>query len=624
MANTDGMSSFSCGTISDGMNSRTRFPSPYVDYTSTYVWDSLTELFDWAEFSYLMTPEMREAMRRLVSPFVTPVKYESLDPDHRPISPEEQRTWKDLVDKKLSWPLHAYATLLNVMFYGNDFVSLVSPLERWLTCPDCGRSQRLADMSPKDNVSYKSGTFYASCKSAFCRQRRLGSPKPHDHRDDRSTDVGNYKIKHWPARQIVMRYYEVTEETEIYWNIPSTIKNAVKKNDVRTLATLEMPMLSSIEKNTLFKFHKDRIFHAKEPTLASIKNNGWGLPRVTGLHKQSWLLHLLRKSIQSIALDLDHPIKVVSPAEAPVANRSTSPLSAMPVSEFSRNFNRIINSHRQDPTRWHSVATPINAQMLGGDANNLFPAQMFAMTKEDLVDAAGLPIELYKGSLTANASPMGLRLFEVQNGALVTILNSLIQFVADRVSQLSSMAPISASHEPIKLVDDMQILSLLTQLASTGQISMSEPLKRLGISVRDDLWSQFEEQKLRQQFQERAQEITQKQQESSAMYEQLQAPPMDPAAQGQQPAGDPAAMPAGPLPGSLPSNGFIPPSNLMDFEASAQALAQQLVMMPPAQKDQELKILRDKYRTFHAVVLKAMQQVRDQAATQGRQQMGVM
>jgi hypothetical protein len=262
--------------------------------------------------------------------------------------------------------------------------------------------------------------------------------------------------------------------------------------------------------------------------------------------------------------------------------------------------------------------------MLGGDANNLFPAQMFAMTKEDLVDAAGLPIELYKGSLTANASPMGLRLFEVQNGALVTILNSLIQFVADRVSQLSSMAPISASHEPIKLVDDMQILSLLTQLASTGQISMSEPLKRLGISVRDDLWSQFEEQKLRQQFQERAQEITQKQQESSAMYEQLQAPPMDPAAQGQQPAGDPAAMPAGPLPGSLPSNGFIPPSNLMDFEASAQALAQQLVMMPPAQKDQELKILRDKYRTFHAVVLKAMQQVRDQAATQGRQQMGVM
>lgn len=617
MSDTTGMSSFSCGSVGQSYGRHAGFPSPYVDYTSTYVWRTLTELFDWAEFSYLMTPEIREAMRRLVSPFVTPLRIESVDPDDTPISEQEERKMKELFNDELQWPLHAYTTLLNVVFYGNDFISVIAPVERWLKCPDCGMERRMLDMKEEDKFSYGGLKFKVSCPNgACCKNGRRGAPKIHNVRDNRETDPAKFKIKHWPVRQIVLRYYEIPEETEIFWDIPGTIKSAVKRSDLHTLATIDMGMLEAVEKNTLFKFKKDRVFHAKEPSLSALRTNGWGLARVTGLHKQSWLLHLLRKSTQSIALDLDHPIKVVSLAESNGPGRSTGPTVAVPSAEFSRNFNRILASHRTDPTRWHSVASPINAQFLGGEANKLFPVEMFAATKEDLVDAAGMPVELYKGSLTANASPMGLRLFEVQNGGLIAILNSLVQFVTRRITDVANIDPVKVKHEPVRLVDDMQVMSMLAQLASSGQISMFELLRRLGISPRDDMWNQFSEQKMRQEFQTKAQEIVQKQQEAATLYQGLQ--------QGAAPAGgDPAAegVPTGPPPGSMPSNGFVPPANLVDWESAAMSLAEQLSMLPDSQRNIELKILREQYPTFHAVAIQRLDQVRYQQQVQGRQQM---
>jgi hypothetical protein len=60
-----------------------------------------------------MTPEVREAFRRLVSPFVTPVKFESLDPEHRPLDPGDEKSWQRLIELKLK--CRCMRTLLYLM-----------------------------------------------------------------------------------------------------------------------------------------------------------------------------------------------------------------------------------------------------------------------------------------------------------------------------------------------------------------------------------------------------------------------------------------------------------------------------------------------------------------------------
>lgn len=616
---SNSLSSMACdGIQNNSYSGRARFPSPYLDYTSTYVWRNLTEIFDWAEFSYLMTPEVREAFRRLVSPFVTRVKFESPDPDTRPVSPTDERKWRQLMEENLQWPLHAFGLLLNVVFYGNDFISVIAPIDRSVRCPSCGTLVKMKDAPEEMQIKYAKGQFSGRCVSRSCRSAGLRAPVKFGIIDRRDTNPSKYKIKHWSPRLIEVRHYETTEDNEIFLRVPAPIKNAVLRNDLFTLATIDLAMLEAIDKNGLFKFREGRVFHAREPSLAGIRTNGWGLPRVTGLHKQSWMLHLLRKSIQSIGLDLDHPIKVVSPVEQPVGRGAMSPGQSVPMGDFGHSFNKILQSHRADPTRWHSMPFPVNAQFIGGQANQLFPYQMMTMAKEDLVDAAGIPVEMYKGSLQTNSAPMGLRLFEVQNVGLTTLLNGALQFVINRVYEMSAYDPIVAKHEPVKIADDLQTLAMLSQLATSGQISLSEPLSRMGISLRDDLWKQFQEQKMRQEMQDKQQELAQKQEESKALMQQLQAPPADPAAQGgAAPQG--GAPQADPLAGQLPSTGFRPPANLEQWEDAATALAQQLVMMPPIQKLQELRILKEQYKTFHSVVIARMENVRQDAARQGQQ-----
>jgi hypothetical protein len=625
MTDINSMSSFSCGDVQKSSYGRRGFPSPYLDYTSTYVWKSLTELFDWAEFSYVMTPELREAMRRLVSPFVTPLRLSSTDPDNKPLSQAEIRKWDDLLRIKLQWPLHAFNTLMNVAFYGNDFISVVAKTDRWLKCPDCGRAQPIRLLDPDTKLNYRKGDFIMPCKAPSCRRGGLASPKSHTIQDAVDRSPVNFRIKHWSVRHIVLRYRDSDDVSEIFYNVPTTIKTAVEKGDLLTLATVDLGMLEALDKKTLFKFHQDRIFHAKEPCLSGVRSNGWGLARISGLHKQSWLLHQLRKTVQSVAVDMDVPIKVVSPAEQPVGATGRGPMSSVPFSEFSTNFNRIINSHRTEPTRWHSLPSPITAQYLGGQANNLFPHQMLTMTKEDLVDAAGLPIELYKGSLSANASPMGLRLFEVQNGSLSTILNAALAFVTERVASIAHFDAITAEHEQVKLVDDMQTLSLIAQLSSAGNLSMSETLRRLNIDPRDDLHKQMQEQKMRQEFQARMEETMQKAEQRAAVMQSYVQPqlgaPGQPAPPPQDPAAAAASPPAAaPVQGQLPSLGFVPPANVAEWEQSAMDLASQLVMMPDAQRSNELKILREKYNIFHAIVVSRMDQIKYQQGVQARSQ----
>lgn len=621
------LTSFDCPGNSRyaGNSSSQAYPKAFLDYASTAVPQTFAELLDWSEFAFLATGDYKSLFERLYNYFITRVNVTSLDNVKKPLDEDSANDWRHLIEDELCWGETAASMMLNLGVYGNDFLTVYAPIRRFLDCPNCGLRidmRTLADTAGSD-FGYRSGKFVARCVSRRCRRENRGTTvwSPHDLRSSRPED---FKIKQWPVREMIIHHYAWTDRTIIYWRIPEHYKRAVQSGDVETLAEADVNVLEAIEKNLLFKFRDDRIFHAKEPTITGLQTRGWGIPRSIFLNRQGWTLQLLRKNTQGLALDWVMPMKIVSPSaqSVPVGRgNSMSPSASVNHADFARMFAKAANSHRNNPTGWQAMQMPVDANILGGDANRLFPAEMIRHAKDEFLDAGGFPVEMYRGTLTLQTAPVGLRLFEATNKSIPSILNRAVKFISGRVSELASRDPVICKHERVTITDDLETLMMQTQMAMSGALAMSEPMRRMGIDFRDNARQTMRETEITQELQEEAQEEQIKRQQSNAA---MQAPPPgagDPAAAGGAPAGGGGEAAQNPLAGMLPSTGYTPPMSPDQMEEAATALAQQLSQMDPMSRRRELDVLRTKYKTFHSIVRIRLEQADQQMGQQGRQAM---
>ena len=616
------ISSYSClgGAGYKGRTSGNFMPSPYLDYTSTQMWKSFADLLDWSEFIYINSGEIKELHKRLYNYFNTDIEVRALSAAEKPLDTLDAKEWKTLLTEDLNWQTHASMLLENVGAYGNDFISVLAPTERYLQCPRCGGRgplRQLAVLAGAD-FGFKDFKFLMRCPFSGCRKDKVKDLQSFKEDAVPINLADKFIIKHWPVREMVLHYYEWSDSADIYWNIPESYKRAVTSGDINTLAEADSNVLEAIKQNKLFKFNRDRIFHAKEHTLSGLQLRGWGLPRTISMHKQVWTLHMLRKQVQALAMDYVMPIRLVSPTSqaTPTPMGAMSPFSVVNHGDFQQMFSGVLSEHRSDPTRWHSMPFPLEYSLLGGEASQLFPVEMLTTTKEDLIDAGGIPVELYKSNLSLQVAPVGLRLFEAQNRAIPSLLNQAVRFVVSRVTELSAKEPVRVSHTKVQIIDNVDTLMAQLQLAASGQMSLSGPLERMGVDFEDDIHRQFNENRLRTDAQERMQEEQMRRQESMGAMQQAMAgaPPAGAPAPGGAPAGDPMA-------GMLPSTGFVPPQSIDQMESAAMSLAQQLSMMDPMSRENELKVMREQYPTFHAVVMQRLDEVRRQQGQEGRQMM---
>jgi hypothetical protein len=110
-----------------------------------------------------------------------------------------------------------------------------------------------------------------------------------------------------------------------------------------------------------------------------------------------------------------------------------------------------------------------------------------------MLNAAGVPAELYKGTITMQAMPAALRLFQQTWPHLVAAYNGWIRWLVDGVSKALNWEPVSAQMQPVTLADDVENKQILLQLAAGNKVSMHKALAPLGIDPDEDIKTIFEE-----------------------------------------------------------------------------------------------------------------------------------
>ena len=555
-----------------------KFPNPFFDIASEYVPSDLNQIFELTEYLMMTMAPFRAVTQRVSRYFLTEVVFEGGEDD-------ERDKYEELFSDQLK-----ILDLLgdvgdNYWTYGNVFLSLYLPFDRFLICPDCGTNYHVEAYR---DWKFRNGAFTGTCP-------KCGHKVKFDHRDRRSPDVKRVRLVQWNPKFVRLRVHPVSGRTEYYLEMDRQLVQKLRDGNPFYLndtpwAMIECAMRPS---DNLFKFREGSIFHLRAGSLAGLPIRGWGLPPMLPNFKLAYYIQLLRRYDEAITLDYIVPFRVLFPQSN--SSDGKDALSMINMGAFVSQMKHMVDNHRKKLTDVQVAPFPVGYQMLGGEGKQLSPKDSITAAFDELYTAMGYPVELYKGTLSLQAAPVALRLFEKEQCHLVYGYGDILEWIADMVGRYFrwDRKGIEVKLRPVTLADDLERKALLVQAAAGGDLSKQTAYRPMGIDYMDEQKRVVEEQKEIQRLQQKAQE-------------EMASQPLD--GSGGENAG------AGAVVGASPG----------DVVSQSAAIASQLLEADPTSRRRTLIQIKHTNPTMHALVLQNLEDARSQAASQGRAMAGQM
>ena len=614
---------------------------PYRDLASQVLPTTIPGALKWAEFIANRNGIYIEALRRIVSYCTTDLDVLS-NPDGSLTTDKEKRTrylnifGPEMLD--ISQQTRAFA--LDLLIYANSFISVHSHHQRYLTCPRCGFE------APFENVFHQDHFKFVWRNYEFCAQcphcKYSGPWRVNDRFSKRPEDIF---IKRWIPHDMKLITSSFTGDSEILWRIPGYVRRKIQMGNYLELNDQPLGVLQAVKTNSDFLFDKDCIKHFKEPALAGIRTEGWGIPRTVANFRETWYWQTIHRFNEIIATQFLVPMRVVSPPPGGDKGGFTDQQLGVGLGGFTRNIRKMIEGYRRDPGMIGISPAPIQYQTLSGDANQFMPREQMEYAMSTLLGSIGIPVEMYQGTMQLNVAPMALRQFESTWGWLISEENKFANFIAKRVAVLLNDEPVKVQFARITHADDMNRQYAKMQLMANGLISKTTGLASVGIDQQEEARKMMEEDRDMAELQQKAQEDM----ENEQMFDQLvptgqQRMMMN--IQQQQMMGDPnggMGMPAPPpgganpgQPAGMPSMGMgmspidqmiaqwqtMPTTTAQDMEQKAETIAQQIASMGPSpERGRTLRKLKQHDPVIHPFVKAKLEQMDQEMAYQGKQMM---
>ncbi len=597
------------------------FPDPFADYASTVMPANMYEAHRWCEFIMSTNGVYKTAVKRVLSYFIT-----SVEVGDDKTGTEEKKQYEDFLNDILKIKRVLFDVGMAYITYGNAFVSLVVPFRRSLYCPNCHAEHplRVVKENPDFKFRWEKFKFYAACQGKKLNGEDCNYVGVWKHVDRRTTDEKDIKVKIWNPKEIEIKYEELTGSRQYVWKIPEKYKKKIKEGHLHYLERANWEVIECIKNNQNLEFDDGQLYHMFEEPLPGHDTGGWGISSILANFKQAWYVQVLHRYNEAIAMDYIIPFRVITPSSGKSSNPEASdPVLGLNMGGFMGRVRAMLRKRRQNPTEWFTLPYPIDYQVLGGEANQLAPYELLDQGISLLLNNIGVPAEMYKGTLTLQAAPPALRIFETTHTHLVHALNTLLSFIGNQVAGTLSWEVAKLKLLSPTIVDDLQDQMAKLQLMMGKQISQTTALKGMGMEFETEQRQLLVEDKF---VQEQTAKL-QKEMDQSASAEQMVPPPgAAPAGQPGQPApGQPADpnAPAGPagaaaqgFQAAAPTtpNSATTPQELMQ---KAQTTAEQMLGMSDSQRQSEMTKLKQSDPTLHALVKQLITDMRNDAQTAG-------
>jgi hypothetical protein len=614
------------------MSADDRFPDPFCDVASLHMPESIQAALRWCEFIMNCNGIYRQAIDRVVSYFLTDIQIE--DEGKSSLSQEEKEKYELFFNNTLSIKNELHSVAMDYLTYGNSFTSLLVPFRRYLSCKRCGLEMPLEQVYNKPACAFKWQNFEFTAACPNCHYSGVWT-----HIDRRCADSSGLKIKRWSPHEMELLWDPYTNDVRYVWRIPEDYRTLIKQGHLHHIERASWEVIQAVKNNQNLMFDKDIIFHLKEDALAGLRNRGWGISRILANFRQAWYVQILMRYNEAIALDYVIPFRVVTPAPRGGDGQSSDPVHTINLGNFTARVQGMLRARRSDPARWNVLPFPIQYQALGGDASQLASKDLIEQGFDTLLKCIGIPVELFNGTLSMQAAPAALRVFEANWSHLPHNLNRFLNHVAKSVAIVRSWEPARVTLTRVTHADDLNRQMAKLQLMMGQQISKSTGLKSVGLDYTEETKRILEEEKIYAEEQARLQkEMEQAQQMETLSQEggmmagagnvgagatgmppQPGMPPQAAAGMPPQQPGMPPPAPPDPVEQFMMQRQNSPnvPRTPEDFQAQAQLLAQEILALPESQKDSQLIKLKKSDPTMHALVSSIIDDIRQQAQTEG-------
>lgn len=585
-------------TGSGGRRSK-QFDDPFLLPSNASFPTELETALDFCLYLYYMNPQYRRASIRVVSHFVTDVDFSGETGDEK-----ERDELRDF----LASDLDLWGMMLELgeewACYGNGFARLVFPFERKLQ-DTRGRNYKeydLAMFGQEHDMKYhwKEMVYEvpdpATMKGGKDKWKRIKLKFV----DRPVKDMKKIRFQKLDPRQVTLQHSWTSKRTRVIWRFDPELRRAIKNGVLHQVNDLPMPMLKAMANDDNFLFKEDQIFHLKAPTISGVSNFGWGLPEVIANYRSIHQLQVYKKIDESVGLDYMLPFRIFTPQ---VDGNVQDPSIQLLFGPWRNEVNKMIRDRRKDPFAMYALPFPITYQEIGAPGKELTPKDLMEFQVNDLLDSMGYPAELFRGSLQVQQIPTALRLFENSFHFLHRGYDKMLKWAVKRVLDYMGREQIGVELQLPRMADDLEKRHIYMQLAAGAEIPRQVAYRPLGI---DD---PVEAAKQRaQEDAEIQKEVGQIQQEAER---EMQEGSMEGIIAGQQAA----AQQGGGGGGGAPGGGG---GNPMQMQEEAMAIAQELVGQNDPQVTKEKLTELAVNPNMEALVRKFMEDIRSDAASQGR------
>lgn len=617
------------------------FPDPFLDIAAQALPVSIQAMLRHAEFLAITNPTFREALNKIAAYFVTDIEIDG------EISREEKEKYINYLKYDMSILSNLTQTALNLLVYGNCYISVIPRFIRFVVCPKCQSQFRLEEVIFNEDFRFRwAPGFYLKC--LICKFEG-DFRKPKDVLDETKPPI--YKL--WNVHDIRIVNSEWTDTNSAYhWIIPASQRDAIR-NGRNLHALLDTPweVIEAILNNKDLEYPADYILHIRESQLCGLRFGGVGVPRSIVNFRLLYLIQAINRMNEVLAFGHIAPIRVISPADSTLSSFSQGGglLQAVPLQAIRRRIEEIIANHRNDPNSINFSPIPIQMQALGADARQFVAADIITHYQETLLNGVGVPVEFYRANMQTQAAPVALRLLERYWSPLVSELNRVLDFVGKKLKFLKNWQDIRIRLKPVRLADAVEMSVLRVQMANAGLISRTTALQQVDADFVEETRKKFEEMKIEMQEESKARQESELFAFSKQLGQIAQSPQQQQVQQQDQQQGQPAAGPAqqGATPDQAAAAGggqvapgqtgamigtikdqaslqrFIPRIgeriDPQEYASRVQMVANFLLTLAEPERLAMLRAVREANDAFHSAVLGTMEKIRRDAANKGKQ-----
>jgi hypothetical protein len=439
------------GRTADGMGrSGVRYPSPFFDIGHTYLPPSQKHLLRWCRYYYLTNPLVNSVIHKMSEYPITEIVLDEKDP-------RVKVKWEELLGSHLRYRPFQIEVGLDYFTYGICVVTIHFPFTKYLICRHCGEKVKAKNTVYK----WRNLDYIIDCG-------KCGAHAPAKVQDFYERDIRRVRLMRWNPEYVNIDPGFAGTDPTYTFEIPLQVRNDILLGKKSVLDTLPDVFIEAIRRNKFIRFADENIFVFKRPIISQ-KDEGWGMPLIFPVLKDTFYLQILRKAQEAIAHEHIVPLRILFPQ---AGSNSSDPYTTISLDSWKGRIEAEIAKWKYDNNYIPILPLPIGNETIGGDGRALMLHQEMQAWSDQIVAGMGVPREFVFGGLQYSGSNVSMRMLEnAFIGYRVDHENMLNNFVIRRVAHFMGWPTTTAHMRRFKMADDLQRTAFYFQLNQAQKIS---------------------------------------------------------------------------------------------------------------------------------------------------------